>query len=92
METKTEALKTAIEALADKAKAAEAAHEAQQFAQAALSLAHAAAALDLKDAEIERMRALCIDYAVACGELSKGLAEDDPMWAELKALGDRIGA
>ncbi len=45
METKTEALKTAIEALADKAKDAKAAHEAQQFAQAALSLAHAAAAL-----------------------------------------------
>ena len=41
----TEALKTAIEALADKAKAAAAPNEAMQFAQAALNLAHAAATL-----------------------------------------------
>ena len=46
METKTEVLKNAIEALADKAKNATAAPEAQQFAQAALSLAHAAATLN----------------------------------------------
>jgi hypothetical protein len=43
-------------------------------------------------AEIERLRALCLDYAMACGELSKALSEGDPMWAELKALGERIGA
>ncbi len=43
-------------------------------------------------AELERLRALCIDYAMTCGELSKALPEGDPMWAELKALGERIGA
>lgn len=43
-------------------------------------------------AERERWKSLCIDYAIACGELSKGLAEDDPIWAELKALGERIHA
>lgn len=43
-------------------------------------------------AELDSLRSLCIDYAIACGELSKGLPADDPMWAELKALGDRIGA
>jgi hypothetical protein len=42
--------------------------------------------------EIERLRALCLDYAMACGELSKALPEGDPMWAQLKALGERIGA
>lgn len=45
METKTEALKTAIDELADKAKSATDSHEAMQFAQAALNLAHAAATL-----------------------------------------------
>ena len=46
METsKTKALKDAIEALAGKAKDATAPHEAMQFAQAALNLAHAAATL-----------------------------------------------
>ena len=43
--TKTDTLKTAIEALAEKAKGATAPHEAMQFAQAALNLAHAAATL-----------------------------------------------
>lgn len=43
--TKNESLKSAINALADKAKSATAAHEAMQFAQAALNLAHAAATL-----------------------------------------------
>lgn len=43
--TKVEGLKTAIDALADKAKSATAAHEAMQFAQAALNLANAAATL-----------------------------------------------
>jgi hypothetical protein len=38
-------LKTAIEVLADKAKSAATPHEAMQFAQAALNLAHAAATL-----------------------------------------------
>lgn len=40
-----EALKKAIEALADKARSATAAHEAMQFAQAAQNLANAAATL-----------------------------------------------
>ena len=35
-------------------------------------------------------QSLVTDYAIACGELSKGLREDDPVWAELRALGDRI--
>lgn len=43
--TKTDPLRTAIEALADKAKAATAAHEAMQFAQAALNLANTATTL-----------------------------------------------
>lgn len=43
--TKTEDLKTAIDALATKAKDATASHEAMQFAQAALNLANAAATL-----------------------------------------------
>jgi hypothetical protein len=41
-----EALKAAVEALAEKAKVATAPHEAMQFAQAALNLAHAAATLN----------------------------------------------
>lgn len=41
----TEALKAALEELAKKAQAATAAHEAMQFTQAALNLAHAAATL-----------------------------------------------
>jgi len=40
-----EALKTAMVALAKKAQDATASHEAMQFAQAALNLAHAAATL-----------------------------------------------
>jgi len=40
--------------------------------------------------EIERWRALVMDYAIACGELSKGLPAEDPMWGELRALGERI--
>jgi hypothetical protein len=40
--TKTETLTAAIAALAEKAKAAVMPHEAMQFAQAALNLAHAA--------------------------------------------------
>lgn len=42
---KTETLKTAIDALANKAKEATAPHEAMHFAQAALNLANAAATL-----------------------------------------------
>lgn len=38
----------------------------------------------------ERFRSLLIDYATACGELSKGLCADDPMWVELRALGARL--
>ena len=41
----TEKLKTALEALADKAKTTEKPGDAMQFAQAALNLAHAAATL-----------------------------------------------
>ena len=43
-------------------------------------------------AERYALRALCIDYSIACGELSKGLSEDDPMWSQLKSLGERIDA
>jgi hypothetical protein len=39
----SEQLKTAIDALAKKSQEATASHEAMQFAQAALNLAHAAA-------------------------------------------------
>lgn len=35
---------------------------------------------------------IALDYAVACGELSKGLQEDDPMWADLLSLGKRLDA
>ena len=42
---KTEALKAAIEAIAEKAKDANSPGEAMQFAQAALNLAHTAALL-----------------------------------------------
>ena len=45
MEPKTENLKKAIEELAAKAKNSSAPHEAMQFAQAALNLAHASATL-----------------------------------------------
>lgn len=41
-----ENLKAAIDALADKSKAAEKPGDAMQFAQAALNLAHAASTLD----------------------------------------------
>jgi hypothetical protein len=43
-------------------------------------------------AETERWRALAMDYAVACGELSKGLTADSPMWTDLQALGARLDA
>lgn len=45
METTKKALKTAIEAIAEKAKDANSPSEAMQFAQAALNLAHTAALL-----------------------------------------------
>lgn len=48
------------------------------------------AALDLKDVEITRLRELVLAYAMCCGELSKGLAAGDPIWDELRALGERI--
>lgn len=40
----------------------------------------------------EALAALLIDYSIACGELSKGLPADDPMWDELRDLGERLSA
>ncbi len=45
----------------------------------------------LKDGA-ERWRELVTAYAIECGELSKGLQADDPMWDVLRMLGERFAA
>ena len=40
----------------------------------------------------EALAALLIDYSIAGGELSKVLPGDDPMWDELRELGERLDA
>ncbi len=45
----------------------------------------------LKDGA-ERWRELVTAYAIECGELSRGLQADDPMWDVLSMLGERFAA
>ena len=40
----------------------------------------------------DQLHALAMDYAVLCGELSKGLAPLDEEWLQLRDLGERLDA
>ena len=38
----------------------------------------------------DQLHALAMDYAILCGELSKGLSPLDPEWITLRDLGNRL--